>query len=367
MKLTLLLIPIVFLSSCTSNTEVSVTPNQEPTTIVDIHTATLNTYLKDVALYRATVRTMNPEKVIEDAQATYLIYSGTLSWTGCNGSEAWSDCTPPEFTAVIMGNDVAWFDEAVGPIACKNIDTIQNTEVIDYIRNSRCTGSSWTGNLTDTWKNIDIDFWNGFVLSQTDDATMLNHSGNTIKTWSHTPPENNPFVWDESCELLMSKITENWTGDISIQKQIVWKKLSREEKTSCIREYFRKSIQASTTTNNRFFLIQKFNYDSSEKWLYDILNAKLYTLPIDGSIKKIQTKENAIYVLSEWWRWNDGWVLLLSWEREPHKLFWNTEDTPTYVTTDDFELVWGNQMLIHYHETNDSTGTEEKKETTIKL
>jgi uncharacterized protein YcfL len=88
MKLTpLLIIPLIFLASCTSNTELSVTPNQEPTTIVDIHTATLNTYFKDVALYAATVRTMSIEKVIEDAQATYLIYSGTLSWTGCNGSE----------------------------------------------------------------------------------------------------------------------------------------------------------------------------------------------------------------------------------------------------------------------------------------
>lgn len=51
---------------------------------------------------------------------------------------------------MVMRDDVIiWFEESVSALKCTTIDTVENPEVIEYIRESRCT-ETVSGDITES-------------------------------------------------------------------------------------------------------------------------------------------------------------------------------------------------------------------------
>ncbi len=156
---------------------------------------------------------------------------------------------------------------------------------------------------TTTWTLIK-DFWSGFTLSQTDDETILVYSGKTIKTWSHTPPKNVPFVWDEACidffeamEIVSPKDREknkNW-------KQAIWDRFDENNKKQCMKEYLWKNLEVFASTM-RFFEIRKIQYEGWDTWIYDIKT---------GNIQELQTLYNSAISWSMQIIESASWITLL--------------------------------------------------------
>lgn len=125
------------------------------------------------------------------------------------------------------------------------------------------------------------NIWSGFSLPQTDDETFLSYSGKTVKTWSHTPPEKVPFIWDEACvdffeamEMVPLEIqakNPNW-------KQEAWDKFDLTTRKNCMREYLKKSIATQGVTE-RFIRIMQSFYETGDSWIYDIESGNIQKIP----------------------------------------------------------------------------------------
>jgi hypothetical protein len=161
-----------------------------------------------------------------------------------------------------------------------------------------------------TWAAIQ-DFWSGFTLSQTDDETILSYSGKVVKTWSHTPPEKVPFVWDEACVDFfeaMNMITLVDRGKDINWIQTVWEKFDETTKKNCMKEYFWSSIQVEVL-QSRFFKIIQTKYDTAILWIYDTKSENLQQMPTIWTLK-ITESEPWTTVFIDMIYWDDNMKLL---------------------------------------------------------
>jgi hypothetical protein len=102
-----------------------------------------------------------------------------------------------------------------------------------------------------------------------------------VKTWSHTPPEKVPFVWDEACVDFfeaMNMITLVDRGKDINWIQTVWEKFDETTKKNCMKEYFWSSIQVEVL-QSRFFKIIQTKYDTAILWIYDTKSENLQQMP----------------------------------------------------------------------------------------
>jgi hypothetical protein len=102
-----------------------------------------------------------------------------------------------------------------------------------------------------------------------------------VKTSSHTPPREVPFVWDEACvdffeamdmiSLVDRDKDTNW-------KQTAWEKFDETAKKNCMKEYFWNSIQVEVL-KSRFFKVIRTTYDNATLWIYDTKSENLQQMP----------------------------------------------------------------------------------------
>lgn len=198
----------------------------------------------------------------------------------------------------------------------------------------------------------------GFSLSQTDQETSLLYSGAAIKTWSNTPPQKKPFVWDEWCERLsieLEKIPPS--ADTNNQRQQAWERLGINGQKDCMKENYLHTITTEAAPKQWFYIIKKLWYEWADRFLFDSTNMKVYDLPIDWEVKRIEVWASGIYVLAKGGRGNDGWVLFIETSNgTTKKLFWNNDEN-TPITVDDFELLPGWKISISYTEWSTMKGT----------
>ena len=125
-----------------------------------------------------------------------------------------------------------------------------------------------------TWATTK-DFWSGFVLIQTIVQTELTYSGNTIKIWSHTPPQKVPFIWDDACAIVykgFAKLEKN-TNEA---KQSVWDALSEQDQKACLAENLMKKIDVRPTQNPRFSILIQAWYENVLRTIFDIQTLRTY-------------------------------------------------------------------------------------------
>ncbi len=208
-----------------------------------------------------------------------------------------------------------------------------------------------TPKLTSATGMIDVWLSTGFTLSQTTDVTTLMYKGKSVKTWSHTPPKESPFVFDEWCSALSEKLVAIPDNDMSpTSRRGAWESLGTKVQKECLRENYKKTLTTETTSGTGFFLIQKTWYESAQKWLFDTKTLRVYDLGFAGLIKKVEVWTRWVYVLSWDGRGNDGGVLFLDAKTGKGKsLFQNTDDEKSLTATD-FELLPEQKIRIMYLE-----------------
>lgn len=164
-----------------------------------------------------------------------------------------------------------------------------------------------------TWCQYDFlvkDFWSGFTLEQTDDETILSYSGKVIKTWSHTPPKEVPFVWDEACDIVRKKFeiltrieTTEPLGEI---KQRLWDAPLQKDKRECMKEYFWNSAINVEAVDTRFYRISRSYYEWFDFWIYDTIHGNIQRW-VGDSIESISSSLTGISLITsqERWEWSD--------------------------------------------------------------
>lgn len=102
---------------------------------------------------------------------------------------------------------------------------------------------------------------NDFEILQTNEETQVIYKGKIIKTWTHTPPKDNPFIWDEACSIVWKKFERINNGDnMEQKKQQTWDSLTLLEKKDCLKESLMSSIKFAKI-DNRFIQVQKYGYE----------------------------------------------------------------------------------------------------------
>ncbi len=144
------------------------------------------------------------------------------------------------------------------------------------------------------------DFWSGFTLSQTDDETSLSYSGRVIKTWSHTPPKDVPFVWDEGCRELLAIFDETRKNNINPDnyswKQKAWDLLSTTKKKTCIADNLSHSIHTESISP-RFFSIIQSHYEWAESDFFDSISWRILFHIDAGIAGNAYIENNNLYIL----------------------------------------------------------------------
>lgn len=146
------------------------------------------------------------------------------------------------------------------------------------------------------------NFWSGFTLTQTESETSITYSGKTVKTWSHTPPEKVPFIWDEACSIAWKGFEKLPPEDQSTGKQWVWNTLTETEKKDCMKEYYQQNIRVEETQNPRFYQIIQTDYEVFTIWIYDITTWSLQKIPAMGSLEVSETSSWILITVD-----NDRW------------------------------------------------------------
>ena len=202
---------------------------------------------------------------------------------------------------------------------------------------------SWS---TTTGEKLERVFARDFHLSQTNDNTTLLYKGKILKTWIHPIAKEAPIIMDSACDITIQKKTH---GDKEKDIQYGWSTLTNDEKKSCMKEYLKDNISVEATSYTWFFLIQEWWYEGSQKWLFHDEDSFISDLAFDGLIQKIEVWASGTYILSGEWRWNDGWVLLITPKNIVRRIFCNTDDEKS-ITTTDFELLSDKKIRVKYLE-----------------
>lgn len=162
----------------------------------------------------------------------------------------------------------------------------------------------------------------GFAITQTDDETILSYSGNTIKTWSHTPPEDTPFVWDDACAIVWVWYERLRSSERSTGKQWVWDALSDTEKRACMKENLATSIHV-TPISNWIYDIRRTAYEKSQSDIFDTESQTLYTPSRDWDKRVIKTDTNIFVMIRSSYDENDTLLIfdkefsfIKSWEKQ---------------------------------------------------
>ena len=149
------------------------------------------------------------------------------------------------------------------------------------------------------------DFWSGFTLEQTKERTLLYYYGKFIRDWSHTPARVYPFIENEWCqELFEASMQKNpsppglW-GPLFYRKYI-WNLFTPEEQKACMKVFYWESIRV-VPYDARFVSILWSNYQSYNITLYDILSGYSHDL-LDhwDTIKKVDFENNSIIVTTNY-------------------------------------------------------------------
>ena len=164
------------------------------------------------------------------------------------------------------------------------------------IRLNECLTRSWI--KSSDW---DIkDFWSSFILSQTDNETIISYSGKTIKTWSHTPPKEVPFVWDEGCKELLAIFDETRKNNINPDnyswKQKAWDLLSTTKKKTCIADNLSHNIHTESISP-RFFSIIQSHYEWAESDFFDSISWRILFHIDAGIAGNAYIENNNLYIL----------------------------------------------------------------------
>jgi hypothetical protein len=275
---------------------------------------------------------------------------------------------------------IDWNDEKDTKIAeLKKQITVLSWELSNLKSQLQASKASETQTVTGSIDSQKVLLGTGFSISQTDQETNLVYSGAVIKTWSNIPPKDNPFIWDEWCDALSNtlnnlpptyiikepsrKIAEDsgiqsTSLEISPQKELdtkgdkirAWESLWANGQRNCMKENYLRTITTEESPKLWFYIIKKLWYEWADKFLFDSTNMKVYDLPIDWTVKRIEIGTSGIYVLAKDGRWNDGWVLFIKTsDGATEKLFWNNDDD-TPITVNDFELLANKQIRITYSE-----------------
>jgi len=158
----------------------------------------------------------------------------------------------------------------------------------------------------------EITQWNDFKIVQTNDETQALYKGKIIKTWSHTPSEKNPFIWDDACKNVWKEFEKiNNEDDMSQKKQQIWNKLSLSDKKDCLKESLLSSIKF-VTVNSRFTQIQQYGYEWFKGWwIYDTQSGNIQEIMrADGTIKSIEVSNTWIKITIENARWETQFTIL---------------------------------------------------------
>jgi len=190
-----------------------------------------------------------------------------------------------------------------------------NTEVLQTINSSEVPIQNLDIETQKTeTRNTVKDFWSGFTLSQTDDETILVYNGKTIKSWSHTPPEKVPFIWDEACVDFfesMDMVSPEEREKNSNWKQAVWDALTEKEKKDCIKDSYSTRIHTESIENSRFYRIFQSWYEWYNSWIFDTQTWNIQELPQEADIVKIEfsSQEVSININNE--RWELKWYKII--------------------------------------------------------
>lgn len=168
---------------------------------------------------------------------------------------------------------------------------------------SECLSKNW-GKVSLTENN----FWSGLTLSQTDEVTMLSYSGKPIKTWTHSPPIEVPFIWDEACSIVWKWFEKLTPENQSNGKQSVWDALSENDKKNCMKEHLWENIKTEQRTS-RFFEIIQTTYDTATIWVYDNETVNLQQMPTMWNLG-ISESESWVTVIIDTTYWDTNIKLL---------------------------------------------------------
>ena len=351
MKITLLLIPLLFLSSCTIDWN-----DEKNTKIVELE--------KQIMEWRTTKKDINPNNTVNATLCRNKIHiaefspiyeqSGSLyffDWTGmlANSFKRYDCITNIEFellsanmfyeisknlpvknqnyrvglyldeawSTFTINNDLLSFsyfppcaeqcwDSDTSPyyfisidLRTKNVSIARERQYIKQFQFSsfQSTIDTLSGKLSEKITSADLttkNFWSGFTLSQTDDETSLSYSEKVVKTWSHTPPKEVPFIWDEACALVWKWFEKLAPNEQSTWKQWVWDALMEEERKECMKEDLG-SVLYVKQYDNRFFEIIKPQYGSADIWLYDIISGNIQKIDM-GEIESINSTQSKIII-----------------------------------------------------------------------
>lgn len=141
---------------------------------------------------------------------------------------------------------------------------------------SWCTGNTDPQQIEQSQKIEVQNSWTGPILSHTEDETTLSYNGKILKTWSHTPPNKIPFIWDEGCELLSQKLqsTPSDIKNMDGEKQKAWESLTETGKKSCIKENLTRSLRTESTNDSRFISVLQSRYEGYSRTLIDAETGK---------------------------------------------------------------------------------------------
>lgn len=149
------------------------------------------------------------------------------------------------------------------------------------------------------------DFWSGFILSQTDKETLLSYSGKVIKKWTHIPPQQVPFVWDEACVdffEIMDMIPLADREKNPKWKQNAWNSFSEENKITCMKENLLQSIQVNAI-DSRFYKIWRWHYEWAEIWVFDSLSWNIQDIPDNADFILIESTSSGLLMNIKNERW----------------------------------------------------------------
>lgn len=303
-SLTLLLIPLILLSSCTMNDPQWIhqtsTKSENSLTIQDAVSSnmlrSLEEYVGKVLKQEWWVLLRNVHKFTRytDKWKIYELYWWVVEPKYCKPEQL--DCVAKQFIIITEENKPVFYDESISErYTCNNIRSIIPEKITDQIIASYCHPRNQASLI-----KIIKDFWSGFTLSQTNDETRLSYSGKIIKIWSHIPPEKVPFIWDEACSIVWKWFEKLLPSEQSKGKQWVWDALTGEEKKACIKENYGKYIRVEpSSVHERFYIIINVWYEWIINELFDTISWNTYTW-IEWSNKWIFFTDDYIFILTYW-------------------------------------------------------------------